>query len=412
MPSIQKSLIFLALLTSSWLSAQEVLTFEEAVQRTFCQSPVLHISSDEIGERAGTRQQSKRLPNPTAAWSVENVFGNREWQGWESAESRYEIGQLIELGGKRCYRSNAAAYQLFAAQAGYAAQKTMVLNRLARAFAETAGLQERVRLADEQARIAEEVFKTVSAKLEAGRVSLIQQNKAEVALWTARISYNTAVVDFAKAKERLSAFWGCPCPDFATVDYWFYELAAPESLEQCFCSLENNPELLRSHFEYLSSQQNLNLERAGSVPDVTVAVGYKTLRETGNKGLILGASIPIPIFNQNQGNIQKAHFESQKVQDQFKNLQLVLENKLSAAYRDLIRAYKQAEQLRTCVLKSAAQSFDLASEGYKEGKFEYLDVLDSQRTLFDVREQYIQTLINYHKSVADIKYLNSQNELL
>ncbi|MDP1836079.1 MAG: TolC family protein [Chlamydiales bacterium] len=409
---MQKTLIFLALLACSSLSAQEVLTFEEAVQRTFCQSPLLHISNDEIGERAGARQQSKRLPNPTAAWSVENVFGNREWQGWESAESRYEIGQLIELGGKRSYRSNAATYQLFAAQAGYAAQKTMVLNRLSKAFAEVAGLQEQVKLADEQAKIADEVYKTVSAKLEAGRISLIQQNKAEIALWTARISYNAAVTDFAKAKERLSAFWGCSCPDFNEVDYWFYELAAPESLEECFCTLENNPELLRSHFEYLSSQQNLNLERAGSVPDVTVAVGYKTLRETGNKGMILGASIPIPIFNQNQGNIQKARFESQKMQDQFQNLQLVLKNRLSAAYRDLIRAYREAEQLKTSVLKNATQSFDLASEGYKEGKFEYLDVLDSQRTLFDVRGRYIQTLVNYHKSMADIKYLNSQSEIL
>lgn len=57
--------------------------------------------------------------------------------------------------------------------------------------------------------------------------------------------------------------------------------------------------------EHLAAHQNLNLEKSLAIPDVTVTLGYKTLQDTGNKGMILGASIPIPLFNQNQGNIQK-----------------------------------------------------------------------------------------------------------
>lgn len=390
----------------------KILTFDDAVQRTLSESPKLTISSDEIGEKAGISKQSRLYPNPVAAYSVENVLGNKNWQGWESAESRYEVGQLVELAGKRRYRSTSADYQLYSAQAGYEAKKILVLNRLLKIFSEVAGVQEQLKLAQEQTQIAEEIFKTVSAKVEAGKVSLIQQNKAEIAFYTAKISLEKAVADFEKAREKLSILWGSTCPDFDAVAYGFYELEIPKNLEECHSLLIENPELVRSQFEYFSAHQNLKLEKVGAVPDLTLTLGYKTLQDTRNKGLILGASMPIPVFNQNQGNIQKARFETQRVQDQYAELQLVLENKLSIAHKEVVRAYKEAELFQSTVLKTALQSFEFAEEGYKEGKFEYLDMLDSQRTLFDVREKYIQSLVNYHKSRADIEYLTSQDESL
>ena len=89
---------------------------------------------------------------------------------------------------------------------------------------------------------------------------------------------------------------------------------------------------------------------------------------------------------------------------------MALENKLAISHKELVRSYNEAEKIRSTVLKSAVQSFELAKEGYKEGKFEYLDMLDSQKTLFEVRERYIQALLNYHQSRADIEYLNTLEE--
>jgi len=73
-----------------------------------------------------------------------------------------------------------------------------------------------------------------------------------------------------------------------------------------------------------------------------------------------------------------------------------------------MRAYEEAIRIRDFSLPSASKAFDLAQKGYREGKFEYLDVLDAQRTLFEIKENYIQALVNYHTRRADIDYLNSQ----
>lgn len=404
-------LIALSYLFSACLIANEqTLSFDEAVRRTLCLSPKLRIADSEINEMIGETIQSSVYPNPIASYSVENVFGNKHWKGWESADSRYEIAQLIELGGKRGYRQQTAKLQYYASQANYEAVKLALLNRLLKLFTTVVAAQESLQIAFEQTKIAEEVYKTVSTKVDAGKVSLIQQNKADIALASAQISLENAKTDFANSKQSLSILWGCPCPDFDQVCFPFYELEMPLPLEHCISDLRENPELMRSQMEYLAAHQIVHYAKSEAIPDVTVVLGYKTLQDTHNRGFILGASIPIPIFDRNQGNIERARSAANKSYEEYLDLELALENKLSVSYKDLLRAYQEAELIRTTVLKKATQSFELAKEGFREGKFEYLDMLDSQRTLFDIMEQYIQALLDYHHSKADIEYLNTQED--
>lgn len=401
---------WLLVFSFSLLQAQDhsAIDFDEAVSRALLLSPTLRISESQIIEKAGVRKQAGLLPNPVFAYSVENVFGNKDWHGWESAESRYELGQLVELGGKRTYRMSAAQHQFYAAQSGYEASKLDLLNHVMKTFVAVVAAQEHLKILEEQKKIAQEILTTVSAKVEAGKVSLMQQYKAEIALKHAEINLEKALVLFQTAKERLSLLWGSPCPNFDLVVYPFYEIEAPRMLCECIDEIRNNPALVQSHFEHWAAHQTLNFEKSQAIPDVTLVVGYKTLRETGNKGMILGAAMPIPVFNQNQGNIKRARAEVIKTQKQLYEVQLLLENKLSIAHQELTQAYSEATQLETGVLSAAMHTLELAKEGYLEGKFEYLDMLDSQRTLYEVKENYIQTLLRYHQKRADIEYLTSK----
>jgi cobalt-zinc-cadmium efflux system outer membrane protein len=386
------------------------LTFSEALDRALKRAPQLNISRDEIGESFGRQIQSRQLPNPIASYSVENVFGVHNWKGWDEAESRYELEQLIELGGKRNYRFQTANYQYSAARAAYEAQKIVVMNHLKKAFIKAVFAQEIYHLAAEQLHTSEEAHKIVLEKVEAGKSSLLQKSKADIAFAASRIEYERAAVDFAKAKEKLSMHWGSAEPDFERVQFQFYELEPPASFECRLDLLKNNPELIRSKLENCAAQQNLNLERAEAVPDLVVTVGYKTLQDKRDKGMILGASIPLPIFDHNEGNIRRARYEKQKAHDKHRALLMLLENKLSASYKELVRVYNEAELLRSTVLTAASQSFEFTREGYREGKFEYLDMIDSQTTFFDVKEKFIHALLNYHQSHADIEYLISQED--
>jgi cobalt-zinc-cadmium efflux system outer membrane protein len=65
--------------------------------------------------------------------------------------------------------------------------------------------------------------------------------------------------------------------------------------------------------------------------------------------------------------------------------------------------------LRDDVLPEAQKAFDASLEGYREGKFGYLDLLDAQRTLFDARIEYIDAVADYYSAAADVEGLTGQS---
>ncbi len=384
------------------------LTFQDAINRTLSLSPRLSVTDSIAEGKIGERIQAGLAPNPVASYSVENIFGTNNWTGWQSAESRYEMAQLIELGGKRGYRVSVAQYQAYASEAGYEASQLDILNRLMKLFVQVVASQEALRVSEDQKAIALEVYNTVAAKVEAGKVSLFQQIKADIALSNTEITLRNARVNLFSAKERLALLWGDSCPDFDNAVFPFFDVVAPCEWSLCMNDLRNNPELIQAQYNYMAAQESWNLERSNGVPDLTVSVGYKTVQDTHDKGMILGASIPIPVFNRNQGNVYRATTEITRTEALLQETQLALENKLQIAYKDWIRAYQEVKTLQDTVLRSANQAFELVRYGYQEGKFEYLEMLDAQRTLFEARERYIQALLTYHQRRADIEYLISR----
>jgi len=405
-----RNIISILLFFPSVLCAEEAvtLTFDMAAQKLFQCSPTLKISASNVHEKDGQWLQSSLYPNPIFSYSVENVFGNKRWRGWRAAESRYEIAQPIETCGKRAFRSKVAGFQFYAAQAGYEATVTQQLNQLLKAFVSVAAAQELLSLAEEQKRISKEIFNIVTDKVDAGKVSLMQKNKAEIAFSHSEIFSQKANTDLDVAKERLALLWGETCPDFDDVAYPFFEVDIPINWHHCLARVQDNPELVKSQFEQLAAQQNLNFEKAEQVPDILVLVGYKTERECGEQGMILGVSLPLAIFNRNQGNIETARAIKAQSYDEYASVRSTLEAKLGILHKEWVRAYGEVDLLRSTVLRVATQSFEFATEGYREGKFEYLDMLDSQQTLFEVKGRYIQALLNYHQRHADIQYLNTK----
>lgn len=386
------------------------LNLDQAVYRALTLSLTLRSACDEARINRYQLQQSKLSPNPVASYEVENFAGNNNWKGWSNREERYFCSQQLETAGKRDYRSQATMYQYYAAVVGYDVSKLVVLNRLHRAFINVVANQELLKLALDQASIAEEVLDIATKKADSGKVSFIEQNKAEVAHCNAANAVDQARTELKNSKKRLSLLWASSCPDFDNVLFPFYEIREPISFERCLSDLCNQPEIVQSLYHYLKAEKNWKLEKANRIPDVTFEVGYKANYEESNHGLMAGISIPIPLFDQNQGNVKSAYQDMLKTGDQGRQLWLILESKLSISHEDVVRAYEEARRIENRSLPSAEQAFKLAQRGYQEGKFEYLDVLDAQRTLFEVKERYIQALVNYHVRQADIDYLNSMTD--
>ena len=233
--------------------------------------------------------------------------------------------------------------------------------------------------------------------------------KARVELGNVRIELEQARQAVPAARKRLAALWGSSNPRFERAEAEFDVNGTIPTADQLTTSLAQNPDVARWATEMEHRQAVLRLERARAVPDLVLAGGWKREGETGRNGGIVNAAVPLPIFDRNQGGIQEAEYGVARARADRKAAQSRVCSELAEAYQALATAHAQALILKNDVLPEAQKAFDASLEGYRQGKFGYLDVLDAQRTLFGARSQYVQVLADYYSAAANVEGLTGQS---
>ena len=386
------------------LAFGNVLDLDEAIQRTLTYSPTIAIANTEIDVKQAGEYQARLLPNPEFAVEVDGADNIvRKRRNDNDQEITYSLSQLIELGGKRLARKQIAAFQTSLAAYDMELVKLDLVNAATKAVIDVIAAQEYVKLAEEQLRIALEVHTTTSAKVQGGKISSLQERKAHLAHITASLNLEKAKRGLELAKKKLASLWGAACPDFDGVAYPLFDLAHLDDLCVLIDLQSNSLDAMRWDLQIALAQQILIGEKAQRIPDVVVTAGY--YREDNEGGLLLGFSMPIPIFDRNQGNIIKAKQEINQFYEKKTEGMVQLKFDLEDAYNQLLTAYRQGVTYKENILASARSAFDAAKEEYTRGKNDYLELLDAQRTLFDIQEQYISTLVEYHQRKADVNRL-------
>jgi outer membrane protein, heavy metal efflux system len=181
-------------------------------------------------------------------------------------------------------------------------------------------------------------------------------------------------------------------------------IAKTATLTELSSMLEQAPAIKLAKLEIDTRDALTTVERSKSIPNITVSAGLVNNQELGGiNQALLGLSIPIPLFDKNQGNVQEAMSRKYKAEDALVALKNQLLANLASQYERLSSARLAAESLRSEILPGAQSAFDAANKGFSAGKFNFLDVLDAQRTLFQAKSQYIQALLEAHQSVAEIE---------
>ena len=122
----------------------------------------------------------------------------------------------------------------------------------------------------------------------------------------------------------------------------------------------------------------------------------------------LNSKIFLPLFSRARGGIVAAGSELAKAKEERKAAKTTLITDLAVSYAGLTTAQSKVLALRAKVIPAMEEAFNAAQEGYRQGKFNFMDVLDAQRTLYDVKSQYIQSLSTFHKAIIGVERLIGQ----
>jgi len=383
----------------------EQLTMATAMALALKKNPSLSGFSAEIRARDAAALQAGLLPNPELGVEMENFGGKGALEGVDGAETTIAFSQLVELGGKRANRQRVAAFDKTLAEWDYQSKKLNVLAATAKAFVAVLIAQEQAVLNTELLKLAEQTTRAVSEKVDAGKVSPVEKSRAQIELAAARTEASRADRELEAAKRRLAGFWGAERANFARAVGQLDDISALPDEESLKAFLSNNPDLVRWTAEIERSEAALQLARSEAVPDLTLSAGVRNFQETDDNAFVVGVSIPIPFFNRNQGGVSEARARIDKAQSEQRAAKVGLATDLSDTWQNLSSAYTEAIGLRNEILPNAQATYESTELGYREGKLDFLQMLDAQRTLFTVKRQYLLSLGAYHLASTDMERL-------
>jgi len=385
-----------------------ILTLGQVLALTLVHNPELSVFSLETRAAQARELQAGLWPNPELGVEVENVGGTGGLRGFDGAETTLQLSQLIELGDKAQKRKNVASFEKELANLDYQNKRLDVFSDAAKAFILVLKAQEKLQLSNELLKLSEESFQIVGKKVTAGKDSPVEKNRAAVVLANTKIVYHEDRQNLDYARKQLASFWGQTEPLFEQAAGDLENIGLLLTSENLAGRLELNPEYARWESEIRKSRAMLDLETSRAIGDITIGAGLRRFNETDDNAFVFGVSIPLPLSDRNQGAKQEAIFNLAKSREEKKAAWLKLQDEFNRTYREYANAFHQATSLKNEVLPAAIKMFNAATKGYEQGKMDYLNVLDAQRTLFSTKSEYVNALAECHIRKTELDRLIGQ----
>ncbi|CAB3641518.1 Cation efflux system protein CzcC [Achromobacter spanius] len=382
-------------------SSGAILTLSEAMDAAFKLNPQVSAAKNNFAASKGLVDQAGRLPNPSLDVSVDD-------HQRATRTTTTMLSMPIELGGKRSARTQAAQLSSELAGREYevvtAEIKTLVVSR----FFSVAIAQETLRVNRDMADIAEGALRVAQKRVDAGKAPPLERNRAEIELTKAQIDVRQAENDLRVARRELSLLWGDPVPKFELVQAKIDDLPARRTLDDLRAALLNSPRLAAGRLAMEVSKAELNVEKSKRYPDITLSGGVARDNEVGRNKAQFGVSLPLPIFDRNQGNVYAATMQTYKAQDIYREMEARLSADLLIAASTYDLALASAKDYRESVIPTSQKAYEGARKGFEAGKVGYLEVLDAQRTLSQGNISYLTTLLRAASARAEIDRILGQ----
>ena len=372
------------------------LTLQEALNLALSASPELAVALRERQAIEGIKTNAGIRPNPSISTFIQDARG-------ATRQTTLQFNQEIELGNKRNTRLEAADSFYRKATAELESKKADVHANVIAAFYEVLASQERLSLAKSSLEVANLVLDATTKRVKAGKSSPVEETKSKIAESTAKIEMFQANSQLNSSRKRLSAIWGNTLPIFESAEGQVEYIPTNGDLSELSAMLQNAPAIKVAKSEVEARENMAEVERSKAAINITLSAGVVNNQELGLNQAIIGLSVPIPLFDRNQGNLQEAVSRIYKAQDELVALENQLLANLASQYERLNAARQTTISLSTEILPGAQSAFDATNKGFNAGKFNFLDVLDAQRTLFQAKSQYIQVLLEAHQAIAEIE---------
>src|SRR5829696_50222 len=385
-----------------------VLTLREALALALTENPELGPFAWQARANEARILQAGLRHNPELGLQVEDVLGSGDFQGFREAQTTLQLSQVIELGGKRSARAEVASQSRGITKSEYELKRVEVLGDVTQRFIQVVANQHALDLALTNRQLTEDALRTVQERVTAGKGSALEERKAQVALARGEVLLEGARHELNAARKKLAASWRSSRPVFEKAEADLFARKPVALFDGLVARVSQSPEIARWISEKKVREAEIKLADARRIPNVTVDGGIRRLEGPNEQAFVLGFSMPLQFFDRNQGGAAEARALLGRTEAEQKAAEVRLGIVLLGLYEEMAHDVHVMERLQKEILPKAEDALAISREGFAQGRFSYLEVLDAQRTIFDVKQEYIQTATSYHQFLVELERLIGQ----
>lgn len=393
------------------------ITLDEAIQMALQHNHNMLAARTTIQQSEAEETTANLRPNPTlfADWeylplgapSKQNpsLYSGVSTNDYLKNNTEADIGlsYLIERGKKRQHR-------LQAAKDITAQTRSLVADNERGLTFNTASLFVNVQLAESALELADKDLKSFQKTVDLGELrynkgAISEDDYLKIKLQLLQFETDDQQAELAKV-QALSDLRQLLGYESVSADY---DVAGPFDYQPLKGNLEdfqlkalqNRPDLRAAQQGVTAARSQYELQRAIGKQDVTVQGNYSHVNGI-NATNFLG-SIPLPIFNRNQGEIARTRIAITQAQEQEKATNGQALTDVRDAYEGLRVSDRIVQLYRSGYLDVAQKDRDIAEYAYQRGAVSLLDFLDAERNYRATQLAYRQALASYLLSLEQLR---------
>jgi cobalt-zinc-cadmium efflux system outer membrane protein len=372
--------LVLAFLLLSSAAYADDLTLDQAIALYREHSPRLAASRAAVGVAAADVVEARIYPNPEVGLNTaRNVHGDTA-----GPQSQYQLDLSIPvlIGHQRGRREDAAHAHVAATQREVEADQAQTELDIVDKFEALVVAQERAQNLTTAFEDTRKVRDIVAGRSTAGATSAYAVERIDLELASLSSRVDDAHVTEQAASSVLAIAIGMPAlPIHAqgTLD-----VAATPALDGA------HPLLATLRADLAAARADETRARADAVPTPSLALSAFTTDGPQGVAVIAGVTVPLPLFDRNQGAVARARAEARKSE-------LELEATANALGGELARATKEVTQRRESLARYQGDAMhrlekvrEMAEASFKNGQGGIVELLDALTAITDAKLQELE----------------------
>lgn len=373
----------LALAFSQLVMAQDTLklTLQETEQLFLHRNYQLLSAKYEIEQAKADVITARLFENPEV--SHENLFYNHETKrfletSYATGQFVTQVSQLIGLAGKRNKNIQLANTAVKLEEFQYYDLLRTLRYELRSNFYRLYYLQQSATTYQQQIKSLNQLLQASNKQLELGNIANKDVIRIKSLVYNLNMEYNGIKTEIDELENQLRLFTQVT-PGTNIVPFVSENLNKNKTLPYSVLldtAKLNRIDLKEAKTNIIYAQQYLKLQKANAIPDVQLSLSYDLKGNYPEKYTGIGISIPIPLFNRNQGEIKKAKIAIDAQQTAYEQLQNSLANEVFKAYKNAERVEALVAQMDKNFSADFQQLMNEVSKNFSKRNISLLEFLD------------------------------------